>query len=890
MRKLHLFTASAFALAVSTPALAQDAGAPAAPGTDAQTVADEGEIVVTATGRAQAAQDVPIAVSVVGGEQLENSGVSDIRGLRQVTPSLQVTTGQSSATGVVLRIRGIGTAGDNPGFEPAVGVFIDGVFRARAGVALSDLPPIDRVEVLRGPQGTLFGRNTSAGALSITTQGPSPEFGGYAEASYGNFDEIELKAGITGPVTDQLSVRADGGWHKRDGYITDPNTGRQFNNIDRWFARGQAKFETADVTFRLIGDYAETDEACCGALNTNSGFELLPSGRDTSTSGGVLGFITSNLIESLAGTPALGGATGRDGIVRPFDPERRLMATSPNRDLTERVNEWGVSGQLDWQFGDVGLTSITAYRDWKATRSQDIDFSGADRAYRDGYRTGLTDFTQELRFKGSAFNGVLDWLVGGFYLNEKLTLNDTVRLGTQFDQYSDGVFNALTRSAALPQGAQLFGTLGAGVPLFGQVALATNPQLAAAATLGGPAVLATFLQPIPRTPAGTGQISDQYRVKTEAFALFTHNIINITDSLSLTLGLRWNRETKTIDANLNAASPACSFWQNPASALYRQALSSQGASASNPQGLFSLAYLYTCNPTINSEFNGTYNGKRTEDEFTGTAKIAFKVNDDVLLYGGYDRGYKSGGYNLDRGSFDSRLLVIGATPAGAPVFGNGAQITDLAFGNELVDAFEIGAKTNFSRQFQFNVSGFYQEFKGYQNNAFEGTRFVTRNFAKVISKGIELESVFRPASDLTVLLNYTLLETEVRDPFAGADNGRPLTNSPRNVITGAVTWTPRISDNVGALFHVDWRTNSDAATISNPIARPYVGNDGYSIVNARVGLNFGREQQFGVEAYVENLFDTYYNITSFPVPEQGASFAVYPAPPRFYGVKARVRF
>lgn len=867
MRKFQLLTASAIALMATTPAFAQET-APAAPADE--TVRDEGEVVVTATGRAQLAQDVPIAVSVVGAEALENAGVSDIRGLRQVTPSLQVTTGQSAATGVVLRIRGIGTAGDNPGFEPAVGVFIDGVFRARAGVALSDLPPIDRVEVLRGPQGTLFGRNTSAGALSITTQGPSFDLGGYAEASYGNYDEIEVKAGLTGGLTEQIAMRVDGGYHKRDGYITDPNTGRDFNNIDRWFVRGQAKFETTDITFRLIGDYAKTDEACCGALNTGSGFVLYPSGRDTSVAGGLLGFVTSNLIEALSANPAMGGAAGRDGIVRPFDREGRQMATSPNRDLTERVKEWGVSGQLDWNLGDVTLTSITAYRDWKATRSQDIDFSGLDRAYRDGYKTGIRDFTQEIRLKGSAFDGKLDWLVGGFYLNEKLTLTDTVRFGTQTDQFVDGIVNQLTRSALLPSGAQLFGTL-PGVPLMGQVLLASNPTLAAQAAAGGPAVLATFLQPIPRTPNGAGQQADNYQVDTQAFALFTHNIINITDNVSLTLGLRWNRETKDISANLSASVPACSFWLSPNAALYRGAL--------NAAGLFALAHLYTCNPTINSEFNGTYDGDRSENEFTGTAKLAFKLNDNILLYGGYDRGYKSGGYNLDRGSFDSVLLG-----------GNGAQVSDLEFGNETVDAFEVGFKTNPIRGFQFNVAGFYQEFKGYQNNSFVGTRFVTTNFDKVISKGIEVESVIRPASDLTIALNYTLLDTEVRDVRAGADNGMPLTNSPRNVITGAVTWTPQISSNVGALFHVDWRTNSDANTINNPIAVPFTTNDGYSIVNARVGLNFGKDAQFGIEAYVENLFDTYYNITSFPIPEQGSSFAVYPAPPRFYGVKAKVRF
>ena len=538
MRKFQLLTATAIALMATTPAFAQET-APAATAAPAE---EEDVVVVTATGRAQAAQDVPIAVSVVGAEQIENTGVSDIRGLRQVTPSLQ----------------------DNPGFEPAVGVFIDGVFRARAGVALADLPPIDRVEVLRGPQGTLFGRNTSAGALSITTQGPSFDLGGYVEGAYGNYDEIEVKAGLTGGVTEQLALRVDGGYHKRDGYIIDPNTGRDFNNIDRWFVRGQAKFETTDVVFRLIGDYAETDEACCGALNTGSGFVVPPlNPNGTPNINNLLGRITSTLIEQFSGIPALGGAVGRDGIVRPFDPEGRRMATSPNRDLTERVKEWGVSGQLDWNLGDVTLTSITAYRDWRAVRSQDIDFSGLDRAYRDGYRTGIKDFTQELRLKGSAFDGKLDWLIGGFYLNEELTLTDVVRFGTQTDQFVDGVFSEVTR--ALSGGAaprQLFGTL-PGIPLAGP--------------------------PLPRTPAGAGQQADRYTVDTQAFALFTHNIINITDNVSLTLGLRWNRETKDISANLNSSVPACSFWLNPASAPYRAAL--------NAAGLFSLAHLYTCKST-----------------------------------------------------------------------------------------------------------------------------------------------------------------------------------------------------------------------------------------------------------------------------------------------------
>ena len=856
MKSIHMLLAGvAVLVAPTTAAFAQDGEVTtqeATTGTGDDAYSDN-DIIVTATRRDQAAQDVPLAVSVVGGEQLANAGVVDIRGIQQLAPSLKTTTGQSSATGAVLSIRGIGTAGDNPGFEPAVGVFIDGVFRSRAGVALAELPPIERVEVLRGPQGTLFGRNTSAGALNITTQKPKFELGGYVEGSYGNLNEIEIKAGVTGPVSEQLALRLDGGYHKRDGYIRDVNSDNRINNIDRYFVRGQALFENEDVSFRLIGDYAKTDESCCGAVNTLSGLAIFP-GIDASSSS-ALALVGTNVIRNFAGVPALGGTTGTIGIPN-YTRGSRDMAVTPGRDLAEAVNEWGVSGELNWDFGNATLTSITAYRDWDAKRNQDIDFSGLDRAYRDNYRTSIKDFTQELRLQGTAFNDKLDWLVGGFYLNEKLTLNDTVRFGAQADQYVDGVISGLSRSPGLPNGVQLFGTLGPAVPVFGGV-------------------------PLPRTPNGAGQQNDAYKVDTQAFAVFTHNIINFTDNLSLTLGVRYNHETKDIETDLNSVVPACSFFLSPASAAYRA-----GLQAAN---LYGPAFLLTCNPTVNSEFNGVRSGDRSESEFTGTAKLSFKVNDDVLVYGGYDRGYKSGGYNLDRGSFDSVLLPI---PNSNPVrFGTGAQIEDLEFGNETVDAYEIGIKTNFTRQFQFNASLFYSDFKNYQSNRFSGTNFVVLNFDKLVAKGVELESIIRPHPDLAFNLGYTYVDAKATDasPLAGGDNGRQASNQPKHTITGAMTWTPQISEGVGGLFHVDYRVNSDAFPLNDPLARRFTANDGFGIVNLRAGVNFG-DGKYSVEGYVENLFDTYYNITAFPIPEQGNSYAVYPSAPRFYGVKVAAKF
>lgn len=850
MRNLHLFTASVIALTAASPAFAQGSAQSDPATTD---VADTGEIIVTAQGRTQVAQDVPIAVSVVDAALIERAGISDVRGLRQLTPSLQATTGQSSATGVVLSIRGIGTAGDNPGFEPAVGVFIDGVFRARAGLALAELPELERVEVLRGPQGTLFGRNTSAGALNIITARPKFEFGGYGELSYGNYNEIEAKAGINLPASEQLAFRVDGGYHKRDGYVTDVNTGRRFNNLDRFFVRGQALYENSDLTIRVIGDYAETDEQCCVAIQTQVG-------------------------RTGAAVNGLSALAGRTGIIANNDPANRRIAITPGRDYAERVKDWGVSAEIGYSFGDVTLTSVTAYRDFKARRNQDIDFSGLDRAYRDNYRTGITDFTQELRLQGAAFEGKLDWLVGGFYLNETLRLNDRIRLGAQANQYVDALFQAGTGcgpggaclSPLVPGGFSLFGSLGQ--PFFG-AALAANPAfaplVAAAPAQFGPAA---FLPSM----VGAGQNDDAFRVKTQGFGIFTHNIVNFTDQLSLTVGARYNRETKKFNASLNATNPSCSaILPGGSSGFFGAAFQ-----AASPTGsAFEQLRLLVCNPVVNPQFNGNYTDERTEDEITGTARLAFKVNDDVLLFGAYSHGYKSGGYNLDRGGLLSTYF-------GGP----GPRVSQLRFEKETVDAYEVGIKTNFSRAFQLNVTGFYQDFSGYQNLRFEGSSFVTRQYDEVISKGIEVESIIRPHPDLTFNLGYTRLDAVVHDPInARDDNNRQLTNQPKNVVTASATWTPRLSSDVGALFHVDARMNSDSNTLNEPAGIQATTNDGYVLVNGRVGLDF-MDGKFAVEAYVENIFNTYYNITSFPVPEQTGTYAVYPGLPRFYGIKGKFRF
>src|SRR5262245_23904659 len=276
MRKsMWLLSAGLFAL--SMPAYAQDTtseaqqpetGTAQAGAVDNQDSAsrEESEIVVTATRRNEALSDVPLAVSAVTAETLQNSGASDIRQLTQVSPSLLVSSTSSEAGAGVARIRGVGTVGDNPGLESSVAVFIDGVYRSRTGVGRTELGAVDRIEVLRGPQGTLFGRNASAGLISIITAKPKfkTEIGG--ELTVGNYDLRRVEAYATGGLTDTIAARIDGVWMQRDGFLEDVVSGRAVNDRDRWMRRGQLLFEpSSDLSIRLVGDYAKRNEECCAA-------------------------------------------------------------------------------------------------------------------------------------------------------------------------------------------------------------------------------------------------------------------------------------------------------------------------------------------------------------------------------------------------------------------------------------------------------------------------------------------------------------------------------------------------------------------------------------------------------------------------------------------------
>lgn len=976
MRK-SIWLLSAGLFAISTPAFAQEAtteqaGAQPAEGATAEPAAaddqaaqgnDAGDIVVTATRRNEALSDVPLAVSAITAQTIENSGVVDIRQLTQVSPSLLVSSTSSEAGAGGARIRGVGTVGDNPGLESSVAVFVDGVYRSRVGVGLTELGQVDRIEVLRGPQGTLFGRNASAGLISVITARPSFNAQVNGELTIGNYDLRRVEVGATGPLSSSLAVRADAIYLQRDGFLTDVISGRDVNDRDRYLIRLQGLYKpTDDFSFRLIGDYSKRDEECCAAT-------YLPAQNFNP------GSITPQPSTIAAFERALGG------VINDNTFSRRVSIT-PGRDYRSDVEDYGLSGEAVYDFGNVELTSITAYRYNEYIRGQDADFNNLDIIYRpsdgDAFNRFKT-FTQELRLQGTTLNDRLDWLVGGYFARETLRVSDNLSYGADYERYTNCLLAQSLAASPSPAPLVAGGTCNAVfngaraqvdaalAPLVNGIATVqaaiANPNTPPAAIPGLQAQLASLqaqlaaarasasvapvlaLTSVPGRPGfaslqatvgvPTGSLGfngvglrDDYDQKSTNFAVFTHNIFSITDALKFTLGLRWTRERKTLNATFSDNNLLC-----------RTLTATNGTT--NPLAAFQALQQLPC--VIPSVPGGTFTparDRRTENRLSGTAVISWKPIDSVLTYASYSRGYKAGGYNLDRSGFNRTLVGNTATNPGTP---GGITPTStlslLEFAPETNDAYEIGAKYN-GRGIDVNIAAFRQEFSDFQLNTFNGLNFFVENIngcgtnlngadrdniigngvcprgeleAGVVSQGVEFEVFTRPITDVTANVGATFASTKYADNLVGTDGralspalfqlpGRRLSNSAAAVYTGALGYSPQITDSgIRALFYVDARVSSSFNTGSDLDIEKVQSS--YTVINGRIGLQ-GPKGAWGVELWAQNLFNEDYLQVAFDATLQGSGtrrqtqafntlssqlFGAFLAEPRTYGVTFRTR-
>jgi iron complex outermembrane recepter protein len=334
---------------------------------------------------------VPVAVTALSGDKLASQGGVNLETAQTIIPTLNI---QKSGTTLnqAIYMRGVGTATFSIASEPSVSTVVDGVVYARVGEAFSDLVDIERMEVLRGPQGTLFGKNASAGAINIVTKRPGDTFGGSAELSYFDSNEFRGKVAVDIPLSPSVRTRWVGFYTQYDGNIfnTAPNVNRRVNGYDRWGLRGTVVADLSpDVTLTVIGDYRKAKDDCCaqiiGTVGTGLAFQVLPPplGADTRT-------ISQNLVTR-----------------------------------TEEQS-WGLSAQIDAQLGDHSLTSITAYREWDNTEIRDGDwlpqaYIGLNQLHDSGPQKAKT-FSQELRLASPTGN-FFEYLLGAYYSH---AVNDRV--------------------------------------------------------------------------------------------------------------------------------------------------------------------------------------------------------------------------------------------------------------------------------------------------------------------------------------------------------------------------------------------------------------------------------------------------------------------------------
>jgi iron complex outermembrane receptor protein len=709
--------ALAAALASAPQAWAQDE--------DAATVET---IVVTARKTSENLQETPLSITALTSATLEAKGIKNAADLQFTVPNLTLFTNNDFNPNFI--IRGISTGARNVGFESGLGVYVDGVYMGRTSSFTQGMTDVARVEVLRGPQGTLFGKNTIAGAINIVSETATNDVQGSAFLEVGNYNSVRTEGGIRGPIVpDHLFGKISWFTSKRDGYLKNANTSgtgpKTIDDEDVKGIRGELRWAVTDnFELTLRGDYAHNDQ----------------TGEDS---------------EILSGL----GATPGDHTV------------DVNRPNTEKRTIQGVSLTGTYKLpGGFDLISITAQRNLEyAIPDMDLDDTPLDLLGND-YVDKLSQFSQELRLQ-SPRGERLTYVAGLYYFKQTGKSERSVFLGAD-------------------SGAEGF------------------------------------------------TLTDHSQVETKAFAAFINGEFRFTDQLSISGGLRYTREKKTLR-----------FAQDPIPFL-----------------------------PYNDVDDGR--GSLEEDDLSPTVTLDYKFTPDVFGYARVSRGFKSGGWNAD--------YYVSADP----VF----NADNIAFDSESIVVYEVGLKTVlFDGRLRFNVAVFDQEYKDIQISQFvDGlSGFRTTNAGAARSRGFEVDFNLVPVRGLTIDGGLGYADAEYTDYRNATDAGDDFTGlplqGPKWTANLGVQYRHPVSDIGHVVVRGDYAYRSSSPTEPTD---PNSGLDGFSVVNARIG--FEAEKGWSAYLFANNLFDKVYafnHYTSSDLSIIGQSqIAEDYGPPRTYGVRLGYRF
>jgi outer membrane receptor protein involved in Fe transport len=769
------------------------------------------EIVVTAQRQAQSLQDVPIAVSAFSAEALEKQQIENASDLQLTLPN--VTFSKGNFTGSSFTIRGIGDLCVGISCDAATAIHLNGTPLLATRLFETEYFDLERIEVLRGPQGTLFGRNATSGVVNFISA--KPDMNGFKaafEGEYGNFNAMKAKGMINVPLGDTLAFRGAGYYMKRDGYTTNVYTGNDIDGREMYAVRGSLRWQPSpDTTVDLLGYYFKEDDnrmriqkqqcqkdptGVLGCLANRRDFERTNS---NSTFTGTLGsseFLALNLRSAALGAAfGLGSLYGRDTYEgNPILTDVREVYTA--YEPTYVTDELQAQLRIEHDFGSINAQLNGFYHETTVDSSQDYNLGVPNRSLIQpalnslaaaaaglipglpaSYfapiasalipngpngdvcvslpeETGLGAFggfkrcspiasafdrsnqkTRDWSVEGiisSDFDGMFNFLLGGIYVDGKVTNGDYYVNAFAID-YITGLLGSFT-------------ALGAGLP---------------------PAYLGT---PFFRNN------TQEFRLKS--YGIFGEAYLDFSDKLKLTLGLRYNNDEKYVRSRSTLASFLVPYTQT-------------GSAFNSP-----FYGAYDADP-VTPGVQGVAIRNKKFNEWTGRAVLDYKISEDNLVYASFSRGYKSGGFN-------------------PPVQVPGLTVPD-AFKPELIDAFEVGSKNSFADgALTLNVTGFYYKYKGLQLSRIVARTSINDNVDADIW-GLEAEAVIRPDPDWTINMGASYLNTKVTSTTPFINQRDPSGGNPNTVI---------IKD-IGGAFNCVVRANAGGAAA----AQAFV-----TAVNTNLGL------------------------------------------------------
>ncbi len=829
------------AAAMATPALAQNA-----PQAQAEAAPEGGiaEIVVTAQKRAENVQDVPIAISAFTAGALQERAVTSVAALSNLAPNVTLDAGTpfSGSTAVLSAyIRGIGANDFAFNIDPGVGIYLDGVYLARSVGANQDLPDVERIEVLKGPQGTLFGRNTIGGAISIVTHDPGKEFSFKGDVTVGRFSLVQTRGTVDLPITDGLGASVSFSTKNRNGYLkripfpgatnfasTSINNYKAagYNNAgygteggdNNWNLRGKLKFDRGPFTATLSADYTNVDQSQIA----NTLIKTTPA----VFAGTYNCAIIASSTDCGGGPPAFAYIGGIGGLNTIFDnptvygvnvdaDPRNNRLPYDDRFLTgdidksyangnnySKLKSYGGSLTLQYDLSDnIALKSITGYRELHWNVGTDLDGSPLNFLHT-SFTTDQWQFSQELQLLGNAMDKKLNYVLGAYFFKEAGNLHDYVTFAEGLLQV-DGPNDLSTKNYAF----------------FGQIDYKFNDMFGI--TVGG-----------------------RYTHEDKEFEGFQSDANGLTYKILNFL------------AGINAGPPACANI-NPISDACRIA-------AGFPNAGQPLRYYVA----------GTQ--KKKFNNFAPKIGLQFHPNDDTMVYASWSKGYKTGGWT-------TRLSNPLPTAPG--------------FGEEKATTYELGVKsTLLDRRLQINAAIFQTDYKGIQLNFQQGVSPTIQNAGDAKIKGFEVEMTAAPVDGFTITGSVGYLDAKYTsvlgpaqvapNPFqAGVLPGGELPKTPKWKFNISPRYEAKFANGGKLIFLADF---THSTSLWNDTERAYLlQRAATDILNGSITYREPGEH-WDITVGGTNLTDTRYLVTGQAQIAGGQFYGTYSRPREWYarlGVK-----